>query len=472
MSAAHFIARSEGNPVTGQDSDIVVLGGGSAGYACSFRASELGLTVTLIEEAKLGGTCLHNGCIPTKALLHSAEVADTVRDAGTVGVAAEFGGIDVPAVLAFKNGVVARLYKGLRGLAKARGINLVQARGVLAEPNTIVADGVKYRGNRVILATGSFARTLPHIEIGDRIITSDQALNLGEVPARAIVLGGGVIGAEFASIWRSFGSEVTIVEALPRLIPTEDEASSKALDRAFRRRGISIRTGARVAGATQSPEAVTVTLADSTSLVADVLLVAVGRGPRTADIGLEAVGVRTNNGFVRVDDHLATSVPGVYAVGDIVAGPQLAHRGFAHGIFVAEHIAGLGPATIDEAGIPRVTYSDPEVASVGLTEAAAVERYGRAGVRTYEYNLGGNGKSQILGATGFVKLVARVNGPVIGIHLVGKRMGELIGEAQLIVNWQAEPLDVANLIQAHPTQSEAIGEAHLALAGKPLHVHD
>lgn len=458
--------------MTDQDSDIVVLGGGSAGYACSFRASELGLTVTLIEEAKLGGTCLHNGCIPTKALLHSAEVADTVREAGAVGVAAEFAGIDVPAVLAFKNGVVARLYKGLRGLAKARGINLVQARGVLADPNTVVADGVSYRGNRVVLATGSFARTLPHVEIGDRIITSDQALNLEEVPARAIVLGGGVIGAEFASIWRSFGSDVVMVEALPRLLPTEDEASSKALERAFRRRGIAVRTGARVAGATQSAEAVTVALADGTTLVADVLLVAVGRGPRTADIGLETVGVRTNNGFVRVDDRLATSVPGVYAVGDIVAGLQLAHRGFAHGIFVAEHIAGLGPATIDETGIPRVTYSDPEVASVGLTEAAAVERYGRAGVRTYEYNLGGNGKSQILGATGFVKLVARTNGPVIGIHLVGKRMGELIGEAQLIVNWQAEPLDVANLIHAHPTQSEAIGEAHLALAGKPLHVHE
>lgn len=458
--------------MTDQETDLVVLGGGSAGYACSFRAAELGMTVTLIEEAKLGGTCLHSGCIPTKALLHSAEVADTVRDSGNVGVQSEFGGIDMPAVLAYKNGVVSRLYKGLRGLATARGINLVHARGVLADPTTVMADGAHYRGRRIVLATGSFSRTLPHVVIGDRIITSDQALNLEEVPQRAIVLGGGVIGVEFASIWRSFGAEVVVVEALSRLLPTEDEASSKALERAFRRRGIATRTGTRVASAEQSAESVTVTLEDGTALVGDLLLVAVGRGPRTADLGLEQAGIRMNNGFVRVDDQLTTSVPGVHAIGDIVAGLQLAHRGFAHGIFVAETIAGVGPATIDETGIPRVTYSDPEVASVGLNESAAVTQFGRAGIRTYEYSLGGNGKSQILGTSGFVKLVARTDGPVIGIHLVGRRMGELIGEAQLIVNWQAEPLDVANLIQAHPTQSEAIGEAHMALAGKPLHVHE
>lgn len=457
---------------TDQATDLVVLGGGSAGYACALRASELGMTVTLIEEAKLGGTCLHNGCIPTKALLHSAEVADTVRDSAAVGVLSEFGGIDMPAVLAYKTGIVSRLYKGLRGLIAARGVNVVHGHGVLANPTTVSADGVHYRGRRVVLATGSYSRTLPRVAIGDRIITSDQALNLEEVPQRAIVLGGGVIGVEFASIWRSFGSEVVIIEALPRLIPPEDEASSRALERAFRRRGIVIRTGARVASATQSADAVTVTLEDGTALVGDVLLIAIGRGPRTADLGFEAAGIRMSDGFVRVDDQLTTSVPGVHAVGDIVAGLQLAHRGFAQGIFVAEHIAGLGPAVIDEDGIPRVTYSDPEVASVGLTEAKAVERFGRAAVRTYEYNLGGNGKSQILGTSGFVKLIARADGPVVGIHMVGKRMGELVGQAQLIVNWQASPLDVANLIQAHPTQGEAIGEAHMALAGKPLHVHE
>lgn len=454
-----------------QQFDIVILGGGSGGYACALRASQLGMSVALIEKDKLGGTCLHRGCIPTKALLHAAEVADTARDAGDFGVRAELIGVDLPTVNTYKDSVVSRLYKGLKGLVKARGITYVAGTGQLTSPNTVTVADDAYVGRTVVLATGSVPRSLPGLEIGGRIMTSDQALELEWIPRSVIVLGGGVIGVEFASVWRSFGSEVTIVEALPRLVPAEDPACSKALERAFRKRKIKSHTGVRFAGATQDDAGVTVTLEDGKTITADLLLVAVGRGPNTASMGFEEQGVAMDRGWVTVDDHLQTSVPGVYAVGDIVPGLQLAHRGFAQGIFLAEHLAGLAPQPIDEMGIPRVTYCEPEVASVGLTQEQAEERHGADDIVTFEYNLGGNGKSQILGTTGFIKLVARVDGPVIGIHMVGSRMGEQIGEAQLIYNWEALPSDVASLVHAHPTQNEAMGEAHLALAGKPLHAH-
>ncbi len=453
-----------------QQSDLVILGGGSGGYACALRAAELGLSVTLIEQAELGGTCLHRGCIPTKALLHSAEVADTARESAAFGVNTTLDGIDMPAVLKYKDGVVARLYKGLQGLVKARKVNFVSGTGTLIDANTVRVGEANYRGANVVLATGSYARSLPGLEIGGRIMTSDQALGYDSVPKSAIVLGGGVIGVEFASIWRSFGVDVTIVEALPRLVAAEDAASSKVLERTFRKRGIAFHTGTKFANAIQDDSGVTVTLEDGTTLTAELLLVAVGRGPQTDGLGFAEAGVTMDRGFVLTDDRLNTNVPGVRAVGDIVPGLQLAHRGFAQGIFVAEDIAGLSPRTIDESGIPRVTYCEPEVASVGLNEDVAKERFGDQ-VVSYEYNLGGNGKSQILMTNGFVKLVALKEGPVIGIHMVGARVGELIGEAQLIVNWQAEADDVASLIHAHPTQNEALGEAHLALAGKPLHAH-
>lgn len=452
-------------------SDLVILGGGSGGYACALRASQLGLSVTLIEGAELGGTCLHRGCIPTKALLHSAEVADTARESEAFGIKATLDGIDMPKVLEYKSGVIGRLYKGLQGLVKSRGVNYVQGWGKLTSPTTVEVNGTTYTGKNVVLGTGSYARSIPGLEIGGRILTSDEALELAEVPGSAVVLGGGVIGVEFASIWNSFGSEVTIVEALPRLVANEDEACSKALERAFRKRGITAKTGIKFASATQDDQGVHVTLEDGSTLDADYLLVAIGRGPKTDGVGFEEVGIAMDRGFVSVDDYLQTSVPGVYAVGDIVPGLQLAHRGFAQGIYLAEHLAGQSPAPIVESGIPRVTYCDPEVASVGLTEAQAKAQYGENAIKSIEYNLGGNGKSQILGTAGFVKLVALDGGPVVGMHLVGARVGELIGEGELIVNWEADAEDVAGLIHAHPSQSEAIGEAHLALAGKPLHAH-
>jgi len=449
--------------------DIVILGGGSGGYACALRASQLGKRVCLVEEDKLGGTCLHRGCIPTKALLHAAEVADSTRESEAFGVQATLQGIDMPKVNSYKEGVVNRLYKGLQGLVKGRDITYVTGTGRLVAKDAVEVDGRTYRGRAVVLGTGSYARSLPGLEIGGRIITSDQALQMDWVPKTAIVLGGGVIGVEFASVWTSFGTEVTIVEALPHLVPAEDESCSKALERAFRKRKIAFHTGVKFTGASQDDTSVTITLENGAALSADVLLVAVGRGPRTSGVGYEENGITLDRGFVPVDEHLQTNVPGVYAVGDIVPGLQLAHRGFAQGIYLAEHLAGLNPAPIDEAGIPRVTYCEPEVASVGYTAAQAAERFGE--IETYEYNLGGNGKSQILATQGFIKLVRQKDGPVVGIHMVGSRVGELIGEGQLIYNWEAYPEDVAALVHAHPTQNEAMGEAHLALAGKPLHAH-
>ncbi len=451
--------------------DIVVLGGGAGGYACALRAVQLGLTVALVEKDKLGGTCLHRGCIPTKALLHAAEVADGARDSEQFGVRATFEGIDMPAVNGYKDGVVGRLHKGLQTLIASGGITVVEGTGRLVAPNAVEVDGTRYEGRHVVLASGSYSRTLPGLDIDGRtVVTSDHALTFDRVPQSVIVLGGGVIGVEFASVWRSFGADVTILEALPRLVPAEDEDCSKALERAFRKRGIAFKTGTRFEKAEPTDAGVRVTVEGGATLDAEVLLVAVGRGPATDGLGYDEQGITMDRGFVRTDERLRTSVEGVYAVGDIVVGLQLAHRGFQQGIFVAEQIAGLKPAVIDELGIPRVTYSDPEISSVGLTEAQATEKYG-ADVETYSYNLGGNGKSQILKTQGFVKLVRQKDGPVVGVHMVGSRVGELVGEAQLIYNWEAYPSEVAQLVHAHPTQTEALGEAHLALAGKPLHSH-
>ncbi|GIJ21288.1 dihydrolipoyl dehydrogenase [Micromonospora lutea] len=453
--------------------DIVILGGGSGGYATALRATQLGLSVALVEKAKLGGTCLHNGCIPTKALLHAAEIADQTRESEQFGVQAKLVGIDMAGVNSYKDGVIARLYKGLQGMLKGnKSITIVEGHGRLVAPNAVEVEGKRYTGRNVVLASGSYAKSLPGLEIdGERVITSDHALTLDRVPTSAIVLGGGVIGVEFASVWKSFGVDVTIIEALPRLVAAEDEESSKALERAFRKRKINFKVGKPFEKVEKTDKGVKVTIAGGDTVEAELLLVAVGRGPNTADLGYEEQGVKLDRGYVLTDERLRTNVPNVYAVGDIVPGLQLAHRGFQQGIFVAEEIAGQNPAVIDEAGIPRVTYSDPELASVGLTEARAKDQYGADKIKTYNYNLAGNGKSQILKTAGFVKLVRVEDGPVVGVHMVGARVGELVGEAQLIYNWEAYPGEVAQLVHAHPTQNEALGEAHLALAGKPLHAH-
>lgn len=455
-----------------QEYDIVILGAGSGGYAAALRAGQLGMTVALVEGDKVGGTCLHRGCIPTKALLHAADVADEVREGASIGVKSSFEGIDMTALNAYKDGVVSRMYKGLTGLVSSRNIDTIEGWGRLTGKDTVQVGDRVLKGKNIVLATGSYSKSLPGLAIEGRVITSDQALLLDEVPESVIVLGGGVIGSELASAWRSLGSEVTIIEGLPNLVPNEDPAISKALERAFRKRKIAFKTKTMFDRVEQNENGVTVYTQDGKSYDASYLLVAVGRGPSTANLGYEEQGIPMERGFVTANDRLHTGVGNIFAVGDIVPGLQLAHRGFLHGIFVAEEIAGLNPKTIEEHLIPRVTYTNPEISSVGLNQDAAEEKYGKENVEAVEFNLAGNGKSQMLGTAGFVKVVREKDGPIVGFHAIGARMGEQVGEGQLMVAWEAFPEDFEGLIHAHPTQNEAVGEAILALAGKPLHTHN
>jgi len=461
--------------------DLVVLGGGSGGYACALRAAELGKRVALIEKDKVGGTCLHRGCIPTKALLHAAEIADQARESTKFGIKTSFEGVEMPGVLSYQSSVVDRLWKGLQSTIASRKIDTIIGDGRLVSPTSVRVNDTVYEAGHIVLATGSEPRSLPGLEIdGTRVITSDDALRLDRVPRSVIVLGGGVIGVEFASVWRSFGADVTIVEMLPQLLPLEDESSAKHLQRMFRRRGISFELNSVFESVKHSDDGVTVTLVGGKTLEAELLLVAVGRGPVSSGLGYEENGVAIDRGFVVVDELCRTNVPTISAVGDLVTTPQpghpqLAHVGFAEGILVAERVSGLDVHPIDYHGVPRITYSDPEVASVGLTSAQIAER--EIEFVEVNYPLGGNGKSVILQTQGSAKVFAEAGsdgsgpGRVLGVHLVGSRVGELIAEGQLIYNWDAEPSDVAQLIHPHPTQSEIIGEAHLALAGKPLHFH-
>jgi len=477
--AALYGAAGATHARSGESFDLIVLGAGSAGYACALRAAELGLTVGLVEKDKIGGTCLHRGCIPTKAMLHAAEVADSVRNGSQFGIHAAIDKVDLAGVVSYGDSVVDRVYKGLYGLVSSRGISVISGAGRLALHDgrpTVAVDGEMYEAPNLVLATGSYPRSLPGLDVdGVKILTSEHALRLDRLPASAIVLGGGVIGVEFASAWRSFGVQVTVVEALPRFVSGEDQSISAALERAFRKRKINVITDVAMSAGRPTDSGVEVELANGQLLEAEIMLVAVARGPQTADLGYQEAGVDLEDGFVTVTERLETSIPGVYALGDVVSGLQLAHRGFAHGIFVAEEIAHRNgalyqaPVPIADTEIPRVTYCDPEIASVGLTENQARAQFGD--VETLTYDLAGNGKSQILKTRGFVKLVRRPKGPVVGVHMIGARVSELAGEAQLITNWEAFPEDVAGLIHAHPTQSEALGEAHLALAGKPLHTH-
>ena len=450
--------------------DLVILGGGSGGYAAALRGAQLGLSVALIEADKLGGTCLHRGCIPTKALLHAGEIADGTREASHFGINATFNSIDMAGVNSYKDGVVTKLHKGLQGLVKSRNITFIEGHGRLVAKDTVEVNGTKYTGKNIVLATGSYAKTLPGLDVdGKRVMTSDHAMKLDYVPKSVIVLGGGVIGCEFASVWKSFGAEVTIIEGLSHLVALEDESSSKQLERAYRKRGINFELGVRFKSHAVTADGVTVTLEDGKTFTAEVLLVAVGRGPVSANLGYEEQGITMDRGYILVDDKCRTNVPGIWAVGDLIPTLQLAHVGFGEGILVAEEIAGLNPRPIDYDGVPRVTYSEPEVASVGLTTAQAKER--GFDVVELNYDLAGNGKAQILRTAGSIKLVSQKGGPVLGIHMVGSRVGELLAEAQLIFNWEASADDVAPFIHAHPTLSEAMGEAHMALAGKPLHAH-
>ena len=454
--------------------DLVILGAGSGGYAAALRGSQLGLKVALIERDVLGGTCLHRGCIPTKALLHAGEMADGIREAASFGIKANLLGVDMPQVNDYKDGVINRLHKGLQGLVKHRGVDYITGDGKFVGPNKVMVGDQVFEGKHVVLATGSFPKSLPGLEIdGVQVINSEHALKISKLPSTVIILGGGVIGVEFASIWKSLGADVTIIEGLPRLVPSEDEAISKGMEKAFKKRGIKFSTGIRFAGVDRTKHGVVAKLEDGQTFAADLMLVAVGRGSATRNQGFEDAGLEFDGELIKVNENLQTSIPNVYAVGDIVRGPQLAHKGFQEGIFVAEHIKGLNPRVIDISAIPRVTYSEPEIASVGLNESVAKEKYGADQLRSVQYDLAGNGKSQILKTSGFIKLIAlKDGGKIVGIHMIGSRVGELLAEAQLMYSWDASPEDVAPYIHAHPTMSEAMGEAAMALAGKPLHTHE
>lgn len=464
--------------------DVAILGGGNGGYAAALRAVQLGLSVTLVEKGKVGGTCLHVGCIPTKALLHSADLMESFKKAGDFGVVAEPATVDWTKVVSRKEFVVSKHFKGLTALLKAKKINVVEGRGRLASPASIdVEGGESIEAGAVILASGSYARSLPFVDIdGQAFITSDHALSLEAMPKSVIVVGAGAVGLEFASVFASFGATVTVVEALPRVAPGEDEEVSKEVQRQFEKRKIKVYAGAKVTSADKSEGGAALTLETSAgkevTLEAERCLIAVGRGPVSEGLGYEEAGIKVERGFVVVDELCRTGVDGVWAVGDLITQPsmnlpfahfQLAHVAFAEGIHVAEQIAGVqsyGP--VDYVGVPRATYSFPEIASVGLTEAQAKE----AGysVTTAKLPWAAIAKATILGeSAGFVKVVSEEGGPVLGVHMVGPRVTELIAEAQLITNWEAYPREVAALIHPHPTLSEAMGEAMLTLAGTPLH---
>lgn len=465
--------------------DLVILGGGNGGYSAAFRARALGLSVAMVEKDKVGGTCLHRGCIPTKALLHAAELVDEIKDAGNFGVIVQGDPqVDWGKVLNFKDSVIGRSYRGLSGLVKHRKVELVEGMGKLAGPRTVVVetkDGERslQAEKGLVIASGSYPRDLPFIKAdGDKVHNSNYGLVAQDIPSSVIVVGGNYIGLEFASIYRSFGAEVTVVEMLPKIAPAEDSDISEALHKLLLKRGIKFHLGVSVTDAKTTDSGVEVAIdKDGTTqtLSADRMFVAIGRAPRTDYIGLDAAGVKTDRGFIVTDLNLKTNVDGVYAIGDAIhipeanwPHPQLAHTAFAEGIKVAERIAGEDPAPVDYAAIPHVIYCQPEVAAVGLTEQKAKEQH--MDVVTKRYPFSANARAQMLGGgQGFVKTIAEKDGAIVGVHIIGPHASDLISEAMLATAWEAFPSELAELVHPHPTLSEALGETFLELAGKPLH---
>ena len=469
----------------GSDSfDLVILGGGNGGYSAAFRANALGLSVAMVEKDKVGGTCLHRGCIPTKALLHAADLVDEIKTSGEFGIITQEPQVDWGKVLDFKESVVGRMYKGLSGLVKRNKIELVEGEGHLTDARTVVvktADGertlVAEKG--LVLATGSYPRDLPFIKAdGDKVHNSNHALNAQDIPSSVVIVGGNYIGLEFASIYRSLGAEVQVVEMLPKIAPAEDDDISEALHKLLQRRGIKFHLGVSVSGAETTDSGVTVEIekdGNKETLSAERMFVAIGRAARTDGIGLDEVGVNTDRGYITVDSTFRTSVDGVYAIGDAIhvtdsdsPHPQLAHTAFAEGQKVAERVAGQDPTPVDYRNVPHVIYCQPEVAAVGLTEARAKEL--GMDVVSKRYPFSANARALMLGGgQGFVKTVAEKDGAVVGVHIVGPRASDLITEAQLVTSWEAYPSELAELMHPHPTLSEAIGETFLELADKPLH---
>lgn len=450
--------------------DIVILGGGPGGYAAALYAHNYGLSVTLVEKERLGGTCLIRGCIPAKHWLQVAAVYSTVANAADFGVVASQPSLDWEAALARKNRTVEGLVRGVTGLLRKRDVKLIEGYGRISGPGRVqVGDGQIVEGDSVILATGSHARSIPGYDIdGSRIVTSDHALDWDSQPRRVAIIGAGAIGCEFASMLIDVGTEVHVFEMLDQVVPGTDAASAKMLQRQLQNRGVKFHLGAGVGPPEKGLYSVRVPYRDE-SVEVDTVLVAVGRGPNTTDVGLETTAAVVDRGYVLVDENQQTAERGLYAVGDIVAGtPQLAHAGFAEAIAAVTHIATGESRPVDHRAIPRVTYTHPEVAEVGVTEAEAAEQGLDISVTTHGF--GGVGRAIIIGQDqGQAKLVALKDGPIIGASVVGPQAGEMIHEMMYLVGWEAMPAEAAEFIHAHPTLSEAVGETLLSSAGARLH---
>ncbi|HEV7680450.1 MAG TPA: dihydrolipoyl dehydrogenase [Candidatus Dormibacteraeota bacterium] len=458
--------------------DVVVLGGGSGGYVAAIRSAQLGLRTAVVEEQKVGGTCLHRGCIPTKALLQTAALVDSVRDGARLGVTTGEVSVDYPAASRNRDAVVARLHKGVEFLLRKNRIELIPGRGRLAGPRSVAVEGRdEVEAGAVILATGSRPRSLPGVEVdGRHVLTSDEALRLDHVPRSAVVLGSGAVGVEFASLWRSLGAEVTVVEMLPRLVPLEDHDIGLELQRAFERRGIRCLVGTRLdatsVALSEGGVSMTVAAEDGAEqrLDAEVLLVAVGRRANLEDAGLDSCGIAIDAGFVTVDASMSTNIAGVHAVGDMAGGLQLAHKAMHEGVIAAEAIAGRSPHRLDPRLVSRTTYCSPQIGSLGLSEAEARE----AGheVRCGVMPMRGNARALIWGESeGFCKVVADArSNDVLGVHVIGHEVTELIAGPALGMLLEATPFEMGRAVAPHPTLSEVLGEAALAVSGEAIHV--
>lgn len=463
--------------------DVVVVGGGPAGYASALYGAAAGLHVALIEKSKLGGTCLHVGCIPAKELLETAAVFRTVQHASTFGVGTSDPTIDFSVTQVRKQGVIDNLTKGLAGLLKHRKVTVFDGVGSLlstGDVKTVNVSGgesgtVSVTGDAVVLAAGSVPRTIPGFDVdGTRIVTSDELLSIQELPERAAVIGGGAIGIEFASMMADLGTAVTVLEAMPKIIPGVDPDAARVVERSLKKRGIDIRTGVMVSGQEVVDGATRVSFGDGESVDVDMVVLSIGRRPFADKLGLDAVGIALDErGFIPVDANCQTGVPGIYAVGDVIATAQLAHVGFAEGMVAVRGILGEDPKPVDYQNVPWCIYCHPEVAFAGHTEESAKE----AGfdVVTSTHKFAGNGRAMIVGETeGLVKVIAEKNadgsaGRMLGVHMVGPWVTEQLGQGYLAINWEATVDDVAHFIQPHPTMSELFGETVMALTGRGLH---
>jgi len=459
--------------------DVVIIGSGPGGYVAGIRAGQLGLRVAVVErDPKFGGTCLHRGCIPTKALLHTAAVLDEIRGAGELGIDVAAPGLDIARAHARKRKVVDKNARGIEGLFKKNKVTGLHGTGRLVGPNEVEVTGPegtkRYTSRFILVATGSVPRDMPPAPAdGQRVLNSDHILEMERVPASLAVLGAGAVGTEFASMFASFGTKVTLIEMLPRILPIEDEEVSAALEKALKKRGIAILTGTKLSGVETTGQGVKIALegpkVEKLPLEAEHLLVAVGRRPVTENLGLEALGVELERGYVKVNGLMQTAVPHIYAIGDVVNTPWLAHVASAEGILAVEHMAGQEVRPLNYDLVPSCTYCDPEVGSVGLSEAKAKERGFE--VATGKFPFGASGKAAILGKTeGFVKVVRDIRyDELLGVHILGPQATDLVAEACVALAAEATTERLMKTILAHPTLSESVMEAAEADWGHSIH---